>query len=639
MLTRPAQQSVSARLSRKLAKFRSEEDGSITIFVIFVFVMMLIFGGIAVDVMRAETRRVALVQTADRASLAASNVILPVSQTPKSVATEWFQMAGLGDGLTYDYSTPVITGEATASSRNTLIKAKVRSFNHFMHWLDVPYFDVPVVSSAQQGVSKIEVILVLDITGSMGETSGSTTKIAALRTAAAKFVDVLKYNLNPATGKYDIVKDPNNLISIGLVPYSSNVNIPVDLRNQFAYTDLANWFDQAPGTGVPGINCFEIPPDTFGSTELSTTAPLPMAAVADTTYSRTTPTSTTSNSGGTVEMSYATLVGPNMGSNNVVCNQGAVNATGNLVLLPTTTAKTVTDQIGLLQPRGFTSIAVGMRWGTALMDQSARDIYTALRKDESAMAGRPANNNDSDTRKIIVLMTDGDHYLTKHVYAYKSGLSPIYRGTDGKFAIRFTSGGQALTDGTRPFMPNTTKTCSGWKLNADREYFIPHLKATEVAQRRNSDPEGAGTGSKVRGACDPLSWKSTPSWTNSGTVRQLDWSEVYRYMRVDWMVRQLYMRSGVSGTGDYNTVYNTFVQDYLTSEPNMDALLDLNCTAAKTAGFEVFGIILGDAVVEKPIKDCSSPGTGYYYKAKTGDELTSVFEQIAVLISELRLTQ
>jgi hypothetical protein len=637
MLTQPANRPVSEKVIRKLSDFKSDESGSITIFVLVVFVMMLIFGGIAVDVMRAEMRRVALIQTADRASLAASNVVLPLSQTPKSVATEWFQMAGLGDGLTYDYYAPVITGEATASSRTTTIKAKVRSYNHFMHWLEVPYFDMPVVSTAEQGVSKIEVIMVLDVTGSMGDPSGTTTKIAALRTAAKKFVTVLKYNKDTA-GNYTVVKDPNNLVSVGMVPYSSNVNIPVGLRNQFNYTDLANWFDQAPGTGVPNINCFEIPPSTFGSTALSTTDPISMAAVADTTFSRIRPTSTTSSSGGTVRLSYGDPVGPNMGSNNVVCNQGAVNPTGNLVLLPTTTAKTVTDQIDLLQPRGYTSIAVGMRWGTALMDQSARGIYSALRGSEPAMAGRPANNNDGDTRKIIVLMTDGDHWLTKHVYAFKSGLSPIYRGADGKFAIRFTDGGQALTDGTRPGL-SAASTCSGWVLGSTREYFIPHLKATQVRQKRNSDPEGAGTGDRTTGACDPLAWKSSPSWTGSGTVRQLDWSEVWRYVRVDWMVRQLYMRSGVSGTGNYDTVYNTFVQDYLDSETNMDSLLNQNCTAAKNAGFEVFGIVLGDAVIETPVKNCASPGTGYYYKVKTGDELTSVFEQIAVLISELRLTQ
>jgi hypothetical protein len=53
----------------------------------------------------------------------------------------------------------------------------------------------------------------------------------------------------------------------------------------------------------------------------------------------------------------------------------------------------------------------------------------------------------------------------------------------------------------------------------------------------------------------------------------------------------------------------------------------------------VFGIVLGDNVTEAPVKNCSSPGSGYYYRVTNADNLNAAFEQIAVLISELRLTQ
>lgn len=644
MLTKAAKRPVSAFLARKFSDFRSEEEGGVTIFVVLLFVVMIMFGGIAVDVMRYEWRRVTLQETMDRAMLAAANLSLPVDQTPQSVAQDWFDVAGLGDELTVDYSSPVLTGEATSSSRQIVGTARVRSYNHFMHLMNYDWFEGPVASGAQQGVSKIEVLLVLDVTGSMGEASGSTTKIAALRTAATNFVNILKFNRD-AGGNYTINKDPNNLISIGMVPYSSNVNIPATLRNQFAYTNLSSW-DNIPNAGVPNINCFEIPVDTFSQTALSRTTPIRMAAVADTT--RNVPSNvnvTTTNAGGTVTLSRASPVAPNMNSNEVICNHGdnpstgTNETTGNLVLIPTTQPSTIKNQIALLQPRGRTSIAVGMRWGTALMDETARPIYSVMRASEPAMAGRPVNNNDAETRKIIVLMTDGDHVASKHIRdAYKTGPSPIWRGADGNFAIRFTSGGPALTDGTRPFI-GTNRTCSGWTLATNREYFIPHLKPNSVAQRRNSDPEGSGTGSSITGACAPLSWQASPSWSGSGTVRQLDWSEVWRFVRVDWMVEQLYMRSGVTGTSNYDTVYNHFVGDYLQNEAYMDQLLSTNCTAAKTAGFEIFGIVLGNNVVEAPVRNCSSPGTGYYYRAYNGDELNSAFEQIAVLVSPLRLTQ
>lgn len=651
MLIKPAKRPVSARVVRKFSDFRSEEDGGVTIFVVMLFVLMIMFGGIAVDVMRYEWRRVTLQETMDRAMLAAANLVLPPNQTPVSVAQNWFDVAGLGDELTVDYSAPTLQGEATSSSRTIVGTARVRSYNHFMHLLDIPYFEGPVASGAQQGVSKIEVILVLDVTGSMSEPSGTTTKIAALRTAARNFVNILKFNRD-ASGNYTIPKDPNNLISIGMVPYASNVNIPVPLREQFAYTNIANWLGQPPG--VPNINCFEIPETTYTQTFLSRTTPIPMAAVADTARSVPSFSTTNTTAGGTVTLGRATPpVVPNMNSNEVICNHGdnpstsTNETTGNMVLMPTTVPSTVTNQIALLQPRGRTSIAVGMRWGTLLMDETARPIYSALRGGEAAMAGRPSNNNDPETRKIIVLMTDGDHVASKYIRdPFKTGLSPIWRGADGNFAIRYTSGGSALTGGTRPFI-GTGRTCSGWSLadttsngvTVARNFFVPHLKPNSVAQRRNSDPEGAGTGSVITGACAPLSWLAEPVWSGSGTARQLDWSEVWRFVRVDWMVEQLYIRSGVTGTSNYDTVYNHFVGDYLQNDAHMDALLDTNCTAAKNAGFEVFGIILGDAVNETPVRNCASPGTGYYYRAFNGAELNAAFEQIAVLVSPLRLTQ
>ncbi|TAG21449.1 MAG: hypothetical protein EAZ40_08960, partial [Rhodobacterales bacterium] len=57
-----------------MLRFRDDEGGSMAIIMIFTFLAMIIFGGIAVDVMRFETRRVAMQQTLDRAALAAAGL-------------------------------------------------------------------------------------------------------------------------------------------------------------------------------------------------------------------------------------------------------------------------------------------------------------------------------------------------------------------------------------------------------------------------------------------------------------------------------------------------------------------------------------------------------------------------------------
>lgn len=609
------------------------------LFILLMFMIMIMFGGIAVDVMRYETRRVAMQQTMDRAALAAASVTQ--KRPAAEIAQEWFDKTGLGDELVMvDYSAPVITTEGDEMFRRVTISAKVRSYNFFMHLLNVDYLEGPTNTEAAQGVSKTEVMLVLDVTGSMGGSAGNgKTKIEALREAAQEFVTIVKEN------------DSKNGISIGMVPYAAQVNIPAALRQQFNVTNISTW-DGVANAGVPNINCIEIPTSTYDTAALSLTSPMPMAAVADSSSSTTSTSDYILPTNGVpVITSRACTTPPDNGS--TAYNDEEVNH----VFLPTKDGEAVKTRISRLTAAGNTSIALGMRWGSALLDQAARPIYTAIADD--SVKGRPADNIEAnpaeETRKIIILMTDGSHVTNTHVLdAYKTGLSPIWRGTDGRYAIRFAPDGTAATDGTRP------TNCSGWSIptSALREYFVPHLKRNSVRQRVNSaEPEGLGTGTSVTGACDPRAWLTDPTWplldvsgnpvlNASGlpvmvvSTRQ-DWSEVWRYLRVSYVVRQLYMRSGVTGTTNYTTLMDMFRATYLSSVSNLDSLLQQNCVAARAAGIEVFGIAFAAPTSgQAQINGCaSSPKSEYYFNATDGDVLTAAFRSIATIVSDLRLTQ
>ncbi len=602
-------------------------------FILFFFLMMLMFGGIAVDVMRFETRRVAMQQTMDRAALAAASITQ--TRDGKVIAEDWFATAGLDnpDLVMVDYSTPTVSAINDAGLRRVTISARVRSNNFFMHLLNVDYLEGPTASEAAQGVSEIEVMLVLDITGSMGDpavSGGSVSKIQVMRDAAEEFVSIVKSN------------DTKNGVSIGLVPYAAQVNIPANLRQRFNVQDVSSWNGVA-NAGVPNINCIEIPTSTYGTTALPLTLSMRMAAVADSNSATTTTPDPVAPLAPTAS-SRACTTKPDTGT--TAYNDELVNH----VFLPTKDGEQVKTRIQRLTAAGNTYIAVGMRWGTALLDQAARPIYTAI--GDPTVAGRPADNASVKTRKIIILMTDGEHVTNNHILdAYKSGLSPIWRGTDGNFAIRYTTGGGALTGGTRPGYNTTSKTyvCSGWDLGVAREYFIPHLKAKSVkAKFKATDAEGVGTGTDaaVTAACDPRAWQAAPTWKNSSNVTivttQLDWSEVWRYVRVSWVVRQLYMRSGVSGgTDNYNTVMDMFRTTYLTGVSNMNALLQQNCTAARSAGIEIYGIAFAAPTNgQAQINGCSSsPKENYYFNASDNGKLLAAFRAIATDISELRLTQ
>ena len=71
-------QLLKARALAKAGKFartfRKEEDGVMIAFSLFILLLMLIVGGMAVDFMRLEARRSLIQGVADRATLAAADL-------------------------------------------------------------------------------------------------------------------------------------------------------------------------------------------------------------------------------------------------------------------------------------------------------------------------------------------------------------------------------------------------------------------------------------------------------------------------------------------------------------------------------------------------------------------------------------
>ena len=76
------------------AGFLRSEDGSLIVFGLFVFLLMAVVAGMAVDFMRFETQRTRLQSTLDRAILAASS--LDQTADPEYIVMDYFNKAGLG---------------------------------------------------------------------------------------------------------------------------------------------------------------------------------------------------------------------------------------------------------------------------------------------------------------------------------------------------------------------------------------------------------------------------------------------------------------------------------------------------------------------------------------------------------------
>lgn len=241
----------------------------------------------------------------------------------------------------------------------------------FMRILGRDTISIGCSTTVQRNVKGLEVVMVLDNTGSM---SGSN--IASLRTAATNLVNIL----------FDTVTDPED-VRIGLVPYSNSVNVgPYGLGEN-------------PDGTVYGT-AFVNNPDgkTYDTTPDSTTdwAGCVLANAYD--------DDTTDNSGpwdmmlGGYEYTYETCSGrgwrrtctTHTGFNAYTCPQPVTPITSNQA--------TLTTAISNMTANGNTLGNYGMVWG-----------YRMISPDAPFTEG--SDYDDPEWNKAIIMMTDGENMI------------------------------------------------------------------------------------------------------------------------------------------------------------------------------------------------------------------------------------
>lgn len=371
-----------------LKSFRKDEDGSIIIMSLLFLVMMMLVGGMAVDFMRFESRRVMLQNTADVAVLAAAE--LDQQKDPKAVVIDYFEKAGFADAIDGEPDVLNLQGYKSVG-----VKADFEINTFFLKFAGIDQLQAPAQATAVEGLANIEVSLVVDISGSMRDSvtpkdgSASTqTKIQALRSAAKIFASTL---LSPVRYR--------NKISLSLVPYTDQVNAGPDIFNAINVT--------AQHTHS---HCIEFPDSAFNSLTLPSRFNL-----RHTQHFQSNP----ARRYGDWDYSHSAVDSP-------ICPQ----QTFERIIPLSQNYNTLKNAIDSLQPRGSTSIFLGMKWGTLLLDPSMRPTLSTLtgagKPIESVFSGRPANypveGVASATQKVLVVMTDGknDYSYRLPEYAYNT---------------------------------------------------------------------------------------------------------------------------------------------------------------------------------------------------------------------------
>ncbi len=339
-----------AEVIQHLRRFGKDESGVMTIFAVMMFLMMLLVGGIGVDLMHSEMERTKLQATVDRAVLAAAD--LDQTLDPSAVVNDYFAKANMSSYLQN------VSVQQGINFRTVTATASTDTKTQFMHLMGVDTITSPAVGTAEERIPKVEVSLVLDISGSMRWNS----KLQNMKTASKKFLSIL---LRPETA---------GQVSVSVIPYAEHVNIGPDIFKALPKVDAKHNYS----------HCAEFPDASFSTTTFDT----------DHLYA---------------QMQHFQWYED---SENKVNNPSCPQRKYERVHAISDDLTYMNWMIDRFQARTQTSIFLGMKWATSLLDPSFQPVNQDIKRTGdygTDFTARPAPYTDNDTLKTIVVMTDGQN--------------------------------------------------------------------------------------------------------------------------------------------------------------------------------------------------------------------------------------
>lgn len=189
---------------------------------LIVFVAMILVAGLAVDMMRYENERVRMQAASDRAVIAATMLREnPANPTPLQIVQAYFAAEGLAAQI--DGNVRVVEDPNTGRTVTVVPAATVPTL--FMRMIGINDFSLATLAEANeaiQGGAEVEIVMVLDVSGSMSaNTANGLSRIANLRNAAVDLAE-------------DLLRDAElGSVAFSIVPYDSWVLPPAGFTNFF----------------------------------------------------------------------------------------------------------------------------------------------------------------------------------------------------------------------------------------------------------------------------------------------------------------------------------------------------------------------------------------------------------------------
>jgi len=357
------------------------ETGSAMPMVGLAIFMLTAAAGTAIDMGRIQIVQSRMQSALDAAGLAVGSVVNSVNintETGKYFYAN-FPSGYMGTDITQ-------LSAVTTADKNVITLKAVGNVNMtFMKLLGVPSAQVEANSQITRANRGMELVLVMDNTGSMNSSAGgSVSKINAAKTAA-------KTLLTTIYGTNDTI--PN--VWVGLVPFAQAVNIGTG-NASWTQTNSFNW-----GTSSWGgcVDAREAGGEDITDTPPSTSKYPQYYWPCDTNNKWYGTNSNRDNCATGSATKYKTTISPSTQGPNYYCSQA---------ITPMTASKaTLTAGINAMQARGNTHIGLGLVWGWNMLSPKWRGSWGG----EMAINALPLDYNTPLMNKVVILMTDGDNTI------------------------------------------------------------------------------------------------------------------------------------------------------------------------------------------------------------------------------------
>jgi Flp pilus assembly protein TadG len=385
-----------AAVARRLELFGKERSGSFAILMAMVVAVLSLSAGYALNLAQLYNARSGLKNALDAA----------VTSTARDITTGKIKAddaRGMVERFLEANGDPTFMGgDKLVLDRLAIDKAK--STIEVAGYVDVdiyfPLFGlsdqrrVTNVSAAVYSDKDIEVVMMLDVTGSM-EKKGKKDKIGDLRTAARNAVNALLDGQN--------LEKPR--VRVALVPYASGVNVSDLSKN--VYSEKASSSNLPPVAGsktikdqtgkntLPDFATYQtIVAGAFSRPDACATERKDKNGNAD--FTAAGPETVRKDKNG---KEYYALI-----NRDDRMDGKGLNACPDAKVIPLTAdSETLLDSIDEFEANGYTAGAIGIQWAYYMLSPEWR---TAIKG--AGLGDGPATHNPRKLSKVAILMTDGE---------------------------------------------------------------------------------------------------------------------------------------------------------------------------------------------------------------------------------------